>query len=369
MKSLARTFLGLFIGMAVIGCCDDDCPTCAEPKSEQTPDFRMLLSGANPDFVWQTYTLSSETNTYIDTLVWPNQPPVYFEYTPDGRYLLFVDRLTHRTYCTDVESGDTVAYSDQIQSLLAMSPTGEFVAGGEQFAIVSVPDMLLVFQDSIDARAAAFSHAGSRVYASDYTHAGLAIYDLSGSNVSVEYRPSRDSLGNTAIIRELALTADDSKLLLGTGGAVGPWYFHVRDTDSFTILTEHNMPWPITFVALHPDGCRAFVGYYDLNEISLQGTVLEYDIADDRLNTFLDKNAVVNGVWLGTTLSPTEMVILPDGTRGYIVSAFDPFLKPSQPLIEVDLVLGSVLGLISLPEHASLERLVLNPRDWNDVGG
>ncbi|MGB5106445.1 MAG: hypothetical protein WBP29_00960 [Candidatus Zixiibacteriota bacterium] len=175
MKKLILIFsICTFAWLGLSGCGDDDCTVCPDDPPPAQPDYHLLYSyvGQWPDNYVLTY--STKSGKEIDSAYYHGSMFKSMDFSHDGRYACYTDDYHgtegySETWVADTQTGDTVSYVRGVGAMaVVISPNDQFalLSGSHFMAVVRLPSLAVVFQDSVDSWVGKFGGSRGVLYIS-----------------------------------------------------------------------------------------------------------------------------------------------------------------------------------------------------------
>ncbi len=280
-RSILTAILTLIViaGLMLLSCDDDDCPACPKPGGEHEPDYHLVYSycGSTKETKY-ILTYSSRTGAVIDTAAYDtaptgDEPFNNLAFTHDGEFAVYTSIYnlnigTSQTWVTNTATGDTVSYLSGLGAwgaIISEDDKQVLLAGGNILAVLTLPDLGVVFRDSIASWGGVFHPSKKRIFvALKRATDSLFIIDYDELPVTISSIPVHDEDGYT--LHTLgAILITQEYLFLNPFIPDVAYFLQVYDLDSLTLLNEIHTKLPTVYrgAALHPDGKRLFLSYND----------------------------------------------------------------------------------------------------------
>jgi len=377
---MKRFLIAVICGLIVIGvtvlvsCGDDDCPTCPEPEPEHEPDYHLVYSycGSTIDTKY-ILTYSSKTGEVIDTATYDTSPTGgepfgNLAFTHDGEYAVYTSSYnlnigTSETWVTRTATGDTVSYLSGLGAWAAIISEDDkqvLLTSGNVLAVLTLPDLGIVFSDSIINWGGALHPSEKRIFvALERATDSLFIIDYDELPTTISSIPVLDEDGYTLHITGVRWITEDY-LFLNSFIPDIVYFLQVYDLDSLTLIDQELMENRVKYrgAALHPDGKRLFLSYnagFDAPWIS--GVDIYYINTGDLL-PYITPDEIASNY---EGIAPTDIQILPGGESFFILDGGTGYWFG--PILQIDISSKEVIRVIR-PEDGGTRLIRLNPKDW-----
>jgi hypothetical protein len=282
------------------------------PESKPEPYYRVIYSYVQPPI--SVLTFDSRNGEVLDSTWYPGEPYRDLVFSADGQYSYGTGRVTR---IIRTATGDTVAADwEHIGYELVLSPDEKYLAviGSQMMSVFALPALTQVYEKAATSFWARFRPEKELLY---FMHAtpGLEYYntlrelDL-GASPPVERSISlTDSAGIQVPPGPMEFSGDGKWMLM----IFYNWIFLV-DADSMEVTkimkSLHFTDANYTGIKVHPDGKRAFLGYYDLLYEPDVGGLDVFDFSTRSLSNFID-HVTVPG--FSEPFRPALIQFTPDG--------------------------------------------------------
>ena len=365
MKNLTLVACSIIIVcFGLSSCGDDDCPSCP-PLESPEPDYHLLYSygGQWPNRYVLTY--STKTGKVVDSAFYGGSMFKSMDFSHDGRYACYSNNHHDvggysETWVTDTQTGDTVSYKRDLGSMgVLISPDDQYALlfGGHYLAVVRLPSLEIIFEDSADSWGGHFDVSSKILYISmEGSLDSMSVLEFDSNPPVWSSFPIKFYDGTPALsLGPLCIT--DTTLVLHCSDGQNKFLQIYR-------LRDHKLIWQTRVtsqsyrgVALQPVTNRLFLAYNGGFNHPTGGI----DVLD--LNTRIFRNYIIPGeLNLGyDAFVPSHLEITPDGKKLYVLNGGNGFWLG--PILEIDIATKEVARRIDNPDGNSW-LMRLNPRNW-----
>jgi DNA-binding beta-propeller fold protein YncE len=323
--------------VVLVSCTDDQCPSC--PKPEVEPDYHVqyCCESRPPELVAYTYSL--KYGNVVDSAFYGDDYGAFWDaaFSDDGSYTYYtktvfgLEEPDSWTWVTDTRTGDTLAIcAGKGGREIEVSPDGQYllVSESRMLTLFRLPNLQVIHFEDWTPETDGFGQAAFHPVESEFYFTKgkrgqdtlfVSTYDSSGVT-SIGAHPTFNTTGDAVHPSLKTVSPDGRFLIIDAGIFLGPKYFQVLDTDSFSIVHETQIPsWRLhTDHAWHLDGKRVFMpfrGGFDAPDI---GGIDVYDITTNTLQYYITSDEISMD---NEQLQPLEISFTPDGNELVILNA------------------------------------------------
>ncbi len=355
MKKYTYLFLSIVVIATAVwlsGCGEDECPVCP-PEPEHVPDYHMLFSYVSYGSDNYVMIYSTKSGKAIDSLHYRGNPFDNMLFSHDGSYACFTSIYNSRignseTWVTAWPSHDTVAHLLGTGALAAyLTPDDRylFLTGGRLVAILTFPDLGIVFRDSTDRRwgdgssGSASSWAGAlhpserlayvtiepywdSIFVLDYAQLPVAITSFQLKDRQGMVRTSRGPLACT-----------ERQLIFVVPNRIGPSYLGVYDPTTVSLLADRSdlRPARVFGGPLSMDGKSAILAWNGGMD-NPTGGIDFYGIETDVYRSFVAEGEISIAP---EPFVPSIIELSPDGESMFVMLGADGFWLGS--ILQIDI--------------------------------
>jgi hypothetical protein len=352
--------------MAAVYLSSCDAKSTAPADEKHQGDYVLVYgpAGGGGETPYMVITYSTRLGTVLDTTLTRNYY-TSFGFTSDGSKTLSTGKHAvppESSYCltwvTENLTGEQLFSLEECSGAeIVLSPDEKTaVITDLGFVLVTFPGLSVIHRDdSNGASGAGFLTTPGKAYYYYQTIDSIYVVDYSQApNISTTAIPLRS--GETPVYpRKIVVDHGEKRMILISGSYTSPRYIQILDPGSLTVIEELELSWLYDGVTAHPDGERIFLsglGSYgeEANRIDV------YSISQNTISQFIG----VNDLQIDDPFQPRQVVITPDGSLMYILTAGG--LWGSAPVVGLRLSDKSVIQYLK-PEHAHAEFIGINPVD------
>lgn len=355
--------------------CEDNCvcPTPPREEPEPVPDYDLLFSYKSYDLDNYVMVYSTKSGETTDSLHYAGDPFNNMIFSHDGRYACYTSSYNLRignseTLVTTWPGQDTVAHLLGTGALGAyLTPDDRYLllTAGNIVAILTFPDLGIVFHDSLTSWAGALHPSERLAYVTIEPYwDSIFVFDYGVSPVEIKSYQLSDRAGEVRSTRGPLLCTDEY-LVFATARRTQPSYLGVFDAKSLEVVVDRQfLPnFRVFSGPLHPDRQRVFLAYNGGMERPHIGGIDVYDVETDVLRPFLAQGEID---MTPEPFVPSDIQFTPDGETMYVMNRADGLWLG--PILEIDINSKEVKRRWDFINGFS--RLIrLNPRDMSDQRG